>query len=171
MVYPFYNGTGWHKLHCKYWWLPVGLTCKSVSVTPFIRDTVKSKKLIKILDHPAANFTVRLTLLILSINDFKIFSPYSHQKNMSSMYNHHKYAQYLDYFIISSFSFTINKTLYGGANLVPIAALPCLCLSVFFLNVNKLFLTLLQLKSVETYFWLLSHFLKADILLMWYIWI
>ena len=90
-----------------------------------------SKKLIEVFDHSVVNFMVGCTLLILSINDFNLFSPYSHQKNMSSMYLHHKYGLYLDSFIISSSSYTIDKILYGGGNFVPIAV-PRVCLSVFF---------------------------------------
>ena len=39
---------------------------------------------------------VGCTLLILSINDFDLFSPCSHKKNMSSIYRHHKYGLYSD---------------------------------------------------------------------------
>ena len=118
--------------------MTVGLTNKSVSITPSIRDTVTSKKLIEVFDHSAVNFMVGCALLILSINDFNLFSPCSHKKNKSSMYLHHKYRLYSDSFIISSSSSAINKMLYGGANFVPIAV-PSFCLSVFFPNVNMLF--------------------------------
>ena len=50
------------------------------------------------------------------------------------------YGLYSDY--LSSSISTISKMLYGGANFVPIAV-PCFCLSVYFSNENKLFLTLL----------------------------
>ena len=106
-----------------------------------------SKKLIEIFDHSAVNFMVGCALLILSINDFDLFSPYSHQKNMSSMYLHHKYGLYSDSFIISSSSSAINKMLYGGANFVPIAV-PRFCLSVFFPNVNMLFFNTTSAKSI-----------------------
>ena len=123
------------------------LTYKSVSITPSIRDTVTSKKLIEVFDHSAVNFMVGCTLLILSINDFNAFLPSSHQKNMSPMYLHHKYVLYSDSFIISSSSSAINKMLCGGANLVPIA-ISRLCVSVFFPNVNMLFFNTISAKSV-----------------------
>ena len=34
----FLQWKGWHKLDCKYWWLSVGLTYKSISITPSTRD-------------------------------------------------------------------------------------------------------------------------------------
>ena len=80
-----------------------------------------SKKLIEVFHHSAVKFMVGCTLLILSINDFNLFSPCSHRKNMSSMYLHYKDGLYSDTFIISSSSSAINKMLYGGANVVPIA--------------------------------------------------
>ena len=67
----------WHELYCKYWWLPVGLTFKSASSTPSIRDTVTSNKLIEHFDHSAVNLMVACTLLILLINDFNLFLPCS----------------------------------------------------------------------------------------------
>ena len=62
------------QLDCKYWWLSVGLTYKSVSVNSSIRDTVTSKKLIEVCDHLAVNFMEGCTLLILSIKNFNLFS-------------------------------------------------------------------------------------------------
>ena len=47
---------------------------------------------------------------------------------------HHKYDLYSDSFIIASSSSAINKILYGGASLVPMAV-PRFCLSVFFPNI------------------------------------
>ena len=71
------------------------------------------------------------------------------------MYLHHQYGLYSDFFIISSSISAINKFLYGGASLVPIAV-PRFCLSVFFPNVNILFLNTTSAKSimvsVEAYF-------------------
>ena len=135
---PFLRRKEWHEVDCKYCWLSVGLTYKSVSITPSVRDAVTSKKLIKVFDHSAVNFMVGCTSLILLVNDFSLFSPCSHKKNMSSMYLHHKYGLYSDSFIKFSFSSAINKMLYGGANLVPIAALR-FCLRAFFPNVNMFF--------------------------------
>ena len=86
---------------------------------------------------------------------------------MSSIYFHHKYGLYSDSIIISSLSSAINKLLYGGANLVPIAV-PRFCLDVFFPNVNILFFNTTSAKSMmvsaDTYysFRILSHFLKSD---------
>ena len=83
------------------------------------------------------------------------------------MYLHHKYGFYSDSFIISSSSSAVSKMLYGGASLVPIAV-PRLCLSVVFPNVNMLFFNSTSAKSimvsVETYFSfeLSSYFLNAD---------
>ena len=114
-----------------------------------------SKKLIEVYDHSAVNLTVGCTLLILSRNDFNLFSPCSHEKNMSSIYRHHKYGSYSDSFIIFSSSSARNKMLNGGANFVPIAV-PCFCLSVFIPNVNMLFFHAASVKSimmsVETFF-------------------
>ena len=75
----------------------------------------------EVFDHSAVNFMIGCALLILSINDFNLFSPCFHKKNMSSICLHHKYGLYSDYFIISSSSSVINKILYGGANLVSMA--------------------------------------------------
>ena len=73
---------------------------------------------------------------------------------MSSMYIHRRYSLYSDSFIISSSNSAINKMLYGGASLVPMAV-PRFCLSAFFPNVNILFLNTTSAKSimmsVETY--------------------
>ena len=74
--------------------MSVGLTYKSVSITPSTTDTVKSKKLGEIFDHSPVNLMVACTSLILSRNDFNLFSPCSHKKNMSSIYRHHKYGLY-----------------------------------------------------------------------------
>ena len=126
-----------------------------------------SKKLIEVFDHLAVNFMVGCTLLILSINDFNLFSPCSHKKNMSPMYLHDKYDLYSDSFIICSFSSTISKMLYEGANFVPIAV-PRFCLSVFFPNLNMLFFNTTSVTSImvsfETYFYfrVSGVFLNAD---------
>ena len=80
---PFLQWEGWLELDCEYWWLSVGLTYNSVSITPFVRDTVTSTKFVEVSDHPAVNFMVGCTLLILCKNDFDLFSSYSHKKNMS----------------------------------------------------------------------------------------
>ena len=86
---------------------------------------------------------------------------------MSSRYLHRKYVLYSDYFIIFSSSFDINKILYRGASLVPIAV-PRFCLSIFFPNVNMLIFNTTSAKSimvsVETYFSfrVSSRFLNAD---------
>ena len=40
-------------------------------------------------DHAAVNLMVACPLLILSINDFNLFSPGFQKKNMSSMHRHH----------------------------------------------------------------------------------
>ena len=140
------------QLDCKYWWLSVGLTYKSVSVNSSIRDTVTSKKLIEVCDHLAVNFMEGCTLLILSIKNFNLFS---YEKIMSSLYLHQKHGLYSDSSIISSSSSAINKMLYRGANLVPIAV-PRFCLSIFFSNVNMLIFNTTSAKSimvsVETYF-------------------
>ena len=76
MVCPFYNGKGW---------LSVDLTRKSVSIISSIRDTVLSKKFIEFFDYSVVNFMVGCMLIVFSINDFNLFSPCSHNKNMSSM--------------------------------------------------------------------------------------
>ena len=131
---PFLQWKGWHELDCKYWRLSVSLTYKSVAITPSIRDTLTSKKLIEVFDFSAVNLMLGCTLLILSINDFNLFSPCSHKKNILSMYLHYRYCLYSDSFVIFSSISAINKMLYRGANLVPIAV-PYFCLSVFFLNV------------------------------------
>ena len=131
---PFLQWKGWHELDCKYWRLSVSLTYKSVAITPSIRDTLTSKKLIEVFDFSAVNLMLGCTLLILSINDFNLFSPCSHKKNILSMYLHYRYCLYSDSFVIFSSISAINKMLYRGANLVPIAV-PHFCLSVFFLNV------------------------------------
>ena len=128
---PFLQWKGWHELGCKYWRLSVSLTYKSVSITPSTRDTVTSKNLIEVFDFSAVNLMLGCTLLILSINDFNLFSPCSHKKNISSMYLHYRYCLYSDSFVIFSSISAINKMLYRGANLVPIAV-PHFCLSVFF---------------------------------------
>ena len=95
---------------------------------------------------------------------------YSHHvpiKKYVVNYLHHKYGLNSNSFIIYSSSSAINKMLYGGANLVPIAV-PSFGLSVFFSNVNMLFFYTTSAKSimvsVETYFsfWLSSRFLNAD---------
>ena len=122
-----------------------------------------SKKLIEVCDHLAVNFMEGCTLLILSIKNFNLFS---HEKIMSSLYLHQKYGLYSDSFIIYSSSSAINKMLYRGANLVPIAV-PRFCLSIFFPNVNMLIFNTTSAKSimvsVETYFsfQLSSRFLNA----------
>ena len=122
-----------------------------------------SKKLIKAFHRFAVNFMVGCTLLILSIKNFNLFS---HKKIMSSMYLHRKCGLYSDSFIISSSSSAINKMLYRGANLVPIAV-PRFCLSIFFPNVNMLIFVTTSAKSimvsVDTYFssQLSSRFLNA----------
>ena len=147
--------------------MSVGLTDKSVSITPSMRDTVTSKKLIEVFNHSVLNFMVGCTLLILSINDFNLFSPCSHKKNMSSIYLHHKYGLYSDSSTISSSSSAINKMLYRGAYFVPVA-IPRFCLSVIFPNVNMLFFNTTSAKSIivsiETYFsFRVSNlFLNAD---------
>ena len=82
----FLQWNRWHELDCKYWWLSVGFTGKSVCIIHSVRDTVTSKKLTKIFDHSALKFMVGWTLLILSMNDFNLFAPCSCKKNMSSMY-------------------------------------------------------------------------------------
>ena len=126
-----------------------------------------SRKLMEVFDHSVVNFMVGCALLILSINDLNLFSPCSHQKNMSSMYLLHKYGLHSDSFIITSSSSAINKMVYGGANFVPIAV-PRFCLSVFFPNVNMLFFNTTSsqsiMVSVETYFSfrISSLFLNAD---------
>ena len=125
-----------------------------------------SKKLMEVFDHSAINFMVGCTILILSINDFNLFSPCSYKKNMSSVYLHHKYSLYSDSFTTSSSSSFVNKMLYRVANLLPIAV-PRFCLSVFFPNVNVSFYNITSAKSimvsVETYFsfWVSSHFINA----------
>ena len=86
-----------------------------------MRDTVTSKKLIEVFDHTVVNLMVVRTLLTLSINNFNLFSPGSHKKNMSSMYHYHECGLYSDSFIISSSSSAVNKMLYGDANFAPIA--------------------------------------------------
>ena len=107
---------------------------------------------------------VGCTLLILSIKNFNLFS---HKKIMSSMYLHRKYGLYSDSFIISYSSSAINKTLYIGVNLVPIAV-SRFYLSIFFSNVNMLIFNTISAKSiivsVGTYFsfQLSSRFLNAD---------
>ena len=144
--------------------MSVTLTYKSVSITLSIRNTVTSKKLIEVFDHSAVSLMVGCTLLILSVNDFNLFSPCFHMKNISSMSRHGLYS---DYFIISSFSSAIKKMPYGGANFVPIAV-PCFYLSVFFPNENMLFFYTTSAKSVmvsiETYFLfrISSCFLNAE---------
>ena len=123
-----------------------------------------SKKLKKVFDHLAVNFIVGCTLLVLSIKKFNLFS---HKKIMSSMYLHRKYGLYSDSFIISYSSSAINKTLYVGANLVPMAV-SRFCLNIFFSNVNMLIFNTTSAKSimvsVETYFsfQLSSHFFNAE---------
>ena len=111
-----------------------------------------SKKLKKVFDHLAVNFIVGCTLLVLSIKKFNLFS---HKKIMSSMYLHRKYGLYSDSFIISYSSSAINKTLYVGANLVPMAV-SRFCLNIIFSNVNMLIFNTTSAKSimvsVETYF-------------------
>ena len=106
-----------------------------------------SKKLIEVFDHSTVNFMVGCTLLILSTNDIHLFSPCSHKQNMSSMHLHHKYGLYSGSFIISSSTSDINKMLYGGPNLVPIAVTR-FCLSVFFPNVNMIFFNTTSAKSI-----------------------
>ena len=83
---PFLQWKGWHELDCKYWWLSVGLTYKSVYIPPSTRDTVTSKKLIEVFDHSAVSLMVGCTSLILARNNFNLFSPCSHKKNVSSIY-------------------------------------------------------------------------------------
>ena len=150
-------GKGSCELHCKYRWLNVRLTYKSVFITPSIRVTVTSKKLIKVFHHSAVNFLVGWPLLILSINYLQnyLFSPCSHEKNMPSSYLHHKYGLCSDSFIISCSRSVINKMLYGCADLVPIAV-PCFNSSLFFPNVSVLFFNTTFAKSitvsVEIYF-------------------
>ena len=116
-----------------------------------------SKKLIEVFDQSTVNLMGGWALLILSINDFNSFSPCSHQKNMSSMYLHHKYGLNSNFFIFSSSSFAIYKMLYGGANFLPITV-SRLYSSVFFPNVNMLFFNTTSDKSimvsVVTYFFL-----------------
>ena len=53
--------------------MSVGLTYKSVSITPSTTDTVKPKKLGEVFDHSAVNLMVGCTTLILSRNDFNLF--------------------------------------------------------------------------------------------------
>ena len=120
-----------------------------------------SKKSIEVFDHSTVNFLVGFTLLILSINDFNLFSPCSHKKNVSSMYLHHKYGLYSDHFIFSYSSSAINKTLYGGTNFVPIAV-PRFCLNVSFQNVNMLFFNTTSVKSIMVSDEVSSLFLNAD---------
>ena len=110
---------------------------------------------------------VGCTLLILSINDFNLFLPCSHRKNLSTMYLHHKYVLHTDSFNNSSSSSSINKILYGGAKLLPITE-HRFCLNVFFPNVNMVFFKTISAKSkivlLELYFsfQLLSRFLNLD---------
>ena len=147
--------------------MSVALTYKSVSITLSIRNTVTSKKLIEVFDHSAVSLMVGCTLLILSVNEFNLFSPCFHKKNISSMFRHDKYGLYSDYFVISSFSSAIKKMPYGGAKFLPIAV-PCFYLSVFFPNENMLFFYTTSAKpvmvSIETYFLfrVSSCFLNAD---------
>ena len=94
---------------------------KSLFITLSIRDTATSKKLIEVFDHSSVTFMVGCTLSILSMNDVNLSSPCSHKKNMLSVYHHHKYGLYSDSYIIPSSCSAINKMLYGGASLVPIA--------------------------------------------------
>ena len=123
--------------------------------------------MIEVFDNSAVNFMVGSTLLILWINYCNLLSPCPHKKNMSSINLHHIYGLYSDSFIISSSSSTINKMLCAGANYVPIAV-PHFCLSVFYQNLNILFLITTSAKSiivsVETYFsfQVSSLFLNAD---------
>ena len=135
---PFLQWKGWHELDCKYWWLSVNLTYKSVSITSSIRDTVTSKKLIEVFDHSAVNFMVLCTLLILSIN-YLIYSHHVPVRKICRQCTSTINTVYSDSFIICSFSSAINKMLYGGANLVPITVPICLlkwlfleCKYVFF---------------------------------------
>ena len=126
-----------------------------------------SKKTTKVFDHSAVNLMVVSAFLILSINNFNLFSPCSHKKNMSSMCHHHRYGLYFDCFMICSSSSVINKMLYRGAKFVAIAV-SRFYLSVFFLNGNCYFFNTTYAKSimmsVETYFsfWVSSRFRLAD---------
>ena len=54
----FLQWKGCRELDCKYWWLSVGLTYQSVSITPSTRDTVTSKKTIEVFDHSAVNLMI-----------------------------------------------------------------------------------------------------------------
>ena len=98
---------------------------------------------------------VGCTLLILSRKDFNLFPPCFHKKNMSSIYRHHIRFIFRFFYIIFSSSSAINKMLYGGTNFVPIAVRR-FCLSIFFPNVNMLFVNITSAKSimvsVQTYF-------------------
>ena len=157
-VIPFLQWKGWHELDCKYWRLSVSLTNKSVSITPSTRDTVTSKKLIEVFDFSAVNLMLGCTLLILSINDFNLFSPCSHKKNMLSMYLHYRYCLYSDSFVIFSPISAINKMLYRGANFIP-RAVPHFCLSVFpECNVYK-FLSRHELLLLEHFFFCFRVFI------------
>ena len=86
---------------------------------------------------------------------------------MSPSYLHHKYGLYPDSFIISSSRSPTIKMICGGANFVPTAGVR-FCLSIFFPNVNMLFLNTSSAKSImvsiEIYFSfrLSSRFLNAD---------
>ena len=106
------------QLDCKYLGLSVGFKYKSVSVNSSIRDTMTSKKLIEVFDYSALNFMVGCTSLILLVKTFNLFS---HKKIISSRYLYRKYRLYSDSFIIFSSSSDINKMLYRGPSLVPIA--------------------------------------------------
>ena len=55
---PFLQWKGCRELDCKYWWLSVGLTYQSVSITPSTRDTVTSKKTVEVFDHSAVNLMI-----------------------------------------------------------------------------------------------------------------
>ena len=45
----------WHEEDWRYWWLPLGLTYKSVVTFPPRTETLTSKKLVEVWDHSAAS--------------------------------------------------------------------------------------------------------------------
>ena len=47
----FLQWCGWHEEDWRYWWLPLGLTYKSVVTFPPRTETLTSKKLVEAWDH------------------------------------------------------------------------------------------------------------------------
>ena len=117
----FLQWYGWHEEEWIYWWLSVGLTCKSVVTFPPIRETATSKKSINLGDHSALNFIAGCFSFKCSINFVSLCSACFQSKKMLSMYLHRRYGFSSIPLKMSPSNSTTYNILYSGENFVLIA--------------------------------------------------